>query len=159
MEHRLRCRRNLKLKNLKLRKIIHYLDGILAGSTKNELTCLQILKLETLNQDYTVFPIHFKFFTISFTANRTCTSITAITYFDFHNSCTGTIQSKNISATVMLSQSETIRNEVCVQLSLMSNLLMIQVTKLQLYNIMVTNFVLCDPSTKTVKYCEVYKTA
>jgi hypothetical protein len=75
-----------------------------------------------------VFLIYFKFCTTSFTANRSCTSITATTYVDTHNSYMGTIQGKNIGVTVMCLQSETTRSEVCIQLSLMSKLLMVYVT-------------------------------
>ena len=59
------------------------------------------LKMRKLNQESTVFPIYFKFCTISISANRACTSITAAIYFEIHNSYMGTIQSKNIGVTVM----------------------------------------------------------
>jgi hypothetical protein len=84
----------------------------------------KILKRETSNQESTVFPIYFKFYTITFRVNRTCTSITVTTYNDIHNSYMGTIQSKNIASTVICPQSETTRSEICIALSLMFKLLM-----------------------------------
>jgi len=75
------------------------------------------------NQQYIVFPIYFKFCTVTFKANRTCTAI-ATTYFDIHKTYLGTIQSKNLGASVMCPQSETTRSEICIPLSLMSKLLM-----------------------------------
>jgi hypothetical protein len=91
---------------------------------QKELKYTKILKWETSNQEYTVFPIYFKFCTVTFRAHRTCTAMTATTYFDIHKTYMGTTQSKNLGATVMCPQSETTRSEICIPLSLLSKLLM-----------------------------------
>jgi hypothetical protein len=50
----LKCGKNKKSRNLKLRKIIQYLYGVLAGTTKNVPKMWQNLNQETSNQDNTV---------------------------------------------------------------------------------------------------------
>jgi len=55
-----KCGKNLKFRNLILRKTIHYLHGVLAGTTQQNLKCRKILNQETLFCHFVVIVVYKK---------------------------------------------------------------------------------------------------